>query len=687
MTILLILLSVFVGTAFAVLLYLKDKKSVFSRKQILILLVLRAASISVICVLLAAFIIHIKRYSVEKPIVAILVDDSRSIIANNDSLPFKSELTNKLDLLQSDLSDLADVYLYSFAEKLKEFDSLSFRGEITDISQAIEQILVRYEGRNLGGIILISDGIVNSGTDPTTIADRIHVPVYCVGLGDTASQTDLLIRDVRYNPTVAYGNRFPIEIVYQAKNLQNKNSKVVVRINGKETTSRSIEFMTSDVTETITVMSDANSKGILKVDIELIPLDNESQNLNNYKTVMIDVIDKKNKVFIMYSTPHPDITAMKSALEEAMNYEVYTGVHQDYQNLKNQVFDAVILYQLPDRTIRQEQTSAIIKDGKPVFFIIGQKTDLKQFNALQTGLRVQQSSPSIQETLPVLNTNFTLFATEGDFQKKISSFPPLLTHFGNFSLTGPHQIFLFQKIGNVTTSSPMLAFINDQGKNMAFLMGEGLHKWKLYDFLKNGSHLTFNEIIQKTLNLLVQKGDKRQLRVYHKDLYFSSEQIIFSAELYSKSMEMITGPQIVFELFNESGEKRNFIFSPQIHDYRLVVGNLTSGKYSWKASTLLDGITIQDQGIFFVETRNIEFSDTEANHELLQYLSNVTDGLFFNSHQMNEIPSIIQKNNQLKSIQYEEDVYTDLISQKWILFLLVILLGAEWTLRKYWGTI
>ncbi|MEZ4930299.1 MAG: hypothetical protein R2777_09890 [Chitinophagales bacterium] len=51
-----------------------------------------------------------------------------------------------------------------------------------------------------------------------------------------------------------------------------------------------------------------------------------------------------------------------------------------------------------------------------------------------------------------------------------------------------------QKIGTVVSDYPILAFQDNLNKRNAILIGDGLWRWKMYDYYENGTTDAFDEI-------------------------------------------------------------------------------------------------------------------------------------------------------------------------------------------------
>jgi len=686
MTVLLISVSVIAGAGMAFLLYFKEKNSALDVSKRWFLSIIRGLVVFLICLLLTSVMINTNERNVEKPIVAFLVDNSKSMIYSKDSTYLTNDFLNDIKSISNSLADRADVYLYQFDQKLKNGFDGAFDGDQTDIYSAIDELLIRYEGRNIGAMILATDGIANAGNDPSSITDRIWFPVYSIALGDTARYADVSIQALRYNKTVAYGNRFPVEIVISAKNFNGKSSHVIISHGEKELFKRHVQFTSADYSETFTVMLDANQKGLIRLGVQIVPVDEEKNKANNYATAVIQVNDKKNKVAILYFTVHPDISALKSAMEDAGNY-IVDDIHVNALK-KGEIsnYDAVILYQLPDKRSKADYFTEIQSFKIPWLMIVGMNTDLRQMNALNAGFKIQQTSGMSQEALAYINSGFSLFQVSPETSASLLYFPPLITPFGSYTVAENFRTLFYQKIGNVQTQNPMLAFGMNQAGMNAVLFGEGVYKWKLYNYLKFQNHLAFQEIIHKSMNLLVQQADKRRLRVFHKEIFYSTENAEMTAEIYNMSMEMITDANIDISIAHENGKERTLQFIPQISDYRLLLGQLKPGKYIWNASTNLEGEKLAVSGMFFVEEMNIEALNTCADHNLLKLISEQTAGNYYSIDEIDNMPNDILKSGNIVNVEYLNKNSDYLISIRWLLIILITLLSVEWSLRKYWGT-
>jgi hypothetical protein len=88
-----------------------------------------------------------------------------------------------------------------------------------------------------------------------------------------------------------------------------------------------------------------------------------------------------------------------------------------------------------------------------------------------------------------------------------------------------------------------------------------------------------------------------------------------------------------------------------------------------------------------VEPVFAELSDLVANHNLLSQISKKSGGKLFYDGQETALADAILEASDIKPVSFYKKELKELISFPVLLLLLVILLTAEWFLRKQWGTI
>src|SRR3546814_12975321 len=119
--------------------------------------------------------------------------------------------------------------------------------------------------------------------------------------------------------------------------------------------------------------------GRQKYVISLEPIEGEITEKNNTSTIFIEVLDRRRKILLLGAAPHPDLGALKQALESGQQYEVVTRLAEETQDtFTTGSYSLIILPQLPADGHPVPASLRNISGEKklPVWHIIGNQTDM-----------------------------------------------------------------------------------------------------------------------------------------------------------------------------------------------------------------------------------------------------------------------------------------------------------------------
>ena len=119
----------------------------------------------------------------------------------------------------------------------------------------------------------------------------------------------------------------------------------------------------------------------------------------------------------------------------------------------------------------------------------------------------------------------------------------------------------------------------------------------------------------------------------------------------------------------------------------LNLGRLTPGQYRYRAATAYNGRTLTAQGTMIVEDANLEDLNLVADHALMNTLAAVTGGQMLRPDQLNRLPGLLKAREDITPVIYTHQRYSELMHLPLVFVLIVLLLAAEWVLRKYHGEI
>jgi hypothetical protein len=688
-----LLFCILLGAGYAAVLYYRDKtfdeSSTQSRYFKWGMAAFRFLVVTIIAVLLLSPFIRYRNTKTYKPIVAILQDNSESIrnsFKGGDSLAY----FKKLQQLSDKLSGKYDVVTYAFGNELKKTSDFPLTSKVTNISDAIDNINDLYYNQNLGAVIIASDGIYNQGINPVYSAAKSTYSIYTVALGDTTVPKDLRFGTIYYNKITYLNDQFALRADIEATHLQGKNATLTVTEmdNGgaKAVATKSLILNTDNFQQSVDFIIPANKVGIIHYQLTLTDLEGEVTYKNNVKDIYVEVLDGRQKILLVANSPHPDIGAIKTAIESNKNYQLDVQYAGDFAAKLND-YNLVILHQLPSQNYSADnilQQAKALK--KSVLFIVGSETSIAGLNKAENALNISGNANRFNDVLPKVNKDFNLFTVSDATKLALTKLPPLENFFGEYKVSSAAQTLLFQNINNVETDYPLWLFADQLDSKIGIIAGEGLWRWKLYDYMQNKNFDAFDELINKSIQYLAVKGDKRPFQVtLPKNIFQDNEAITFEAQLYNANYEMVNTPDVDLKIKSEDGKEYPFKFNKTDNYYSLNAGFLPVGLYSYLATAKLGNNIYKAEGKFSISALQLEELRTVADHKVMYQLAAQHNGQMYHANDFDKIADELLAKNQLKPILYDTFLTESAINLKWIFFLILVLLSAEWFLRKYLG--
>ncbi|TAE73819.1 MAG: VWA domain-containing protein [Bacteroidetes bacterium] len=618
----------------------------------------------------------------EKPVVVIAVDNSQSIQMTNDT----SQLKNYYKTLENLTKELekqdVETEWYNFSQNSFQMPKFDWNVPSTDLNQLLTKIQNNYENRNIDKVILLSDGIINQGASPTFNMWRF--PILSVGLGDTTAKKDLKIQSILANKVAYLGNEFPISAEIENVGFPNRTINVSLSENGSVISQKTITFNQDNDIKQVSFYAQAKQKGIRNYTIAIQNLEGEFTYQNNTRDVYVEVIDGKEKILIVAAVPHPDIKALRASLEKNENYDVDVFIPNIFQR-KEEKYDLVIFHQIPNIDgIGNEVLNAFPESSK--WFIIGGQTDLSQLNNINKSIKILGRQGRTDQITPTFNRNFARFGLENNKMSKIDKLPPVSVPFGDYALANGVDIVLFQRVGNTSTSKPLLVLDGNNSPRTAVLTAEGIWQWRLEEFALENSHESFDDLISKTAQFLSTKEDKRKLRVYPiNNEFYDYEKVVFESEIYNDLYERIYDQKINLTLVDNEGKTRTYNFTSAEGNTRFEISGLPKGIYNYNATAQIRGKSEQSTGQFTIKSLQLEALTMTADHNLLQQLSQKTKGKFYLPTQLETLKKDVLSNRKPNLLHSSEEI-SEMINLKFIFFVLLILLTTEWGVRKYQGS-
>ena len=639
------------------------------------LLTLRFLSIFGILLLLINPIFSRKTFETVKSPLPIVIDNSSSITdlkVNEKALEIYKKLTSN-----KDLAEKFDVQTYIFDsefQSITEIEEINFKGQQTNLDKVAKNLKSINKNKTFPGV-LITDGNQTSGNDYVYSFDSNN-KVFPVIVGDTTTFLDLKINQLNVNKYAFQKNKFPVEVFLQYSGNKSINANFNISQGKIVLASQSVSFSPSKKSEIINVLLPANNVGLQIFKATISTNENEKNKYNNNKNFAVEVIDQKTNVAIIAAINHPDVGALKRAIETNIQRKVTIIKPNEIKSLQD--FNVLIFYQ-PTQEFKQ-----VFENNKSAginsFIITGNNTDFNFLNQQQTNLVFKMSNQR-EDFIADFNTQFNLFALDNiGFEQ----FPPLQNAFGSVTTNGNVSVLLKSKIRNIDTNSPLLAFVENQGKRSAFLLGENIWKWRFQTNVANKSFEKFDIFIDKTIQFLASNNSKKSLVVNHENFYNSGDALEISAQYFNKNYEFDEKARLTISVTNKNTKQnKKYDLLKSNNAFKVNLDGLSAGQYIFSVKELNSGSTYN--GYFEILDFDIEKQFVNPDFQKLSQLAILTKGKVYFPNQVDELIKTLLINDSYRAIQKEIVKKTPLIDWYWLLILIAITLTSEWFIRKYNG--
>ncbi len=613
---------------------------------------------------------------VEKPHLVVAVDNSSSINHLNQrekAVRFIKSITEN-----QPLNDKFNVEFYTFGESLKATDSVSFAEEETNIFDAFKQLSQIYK-QTTAPTLLISDGNQTYGNDYQFIGNQYKQPVFPVILGDTIQHTDLKIQQLNVNKYAYHKNKFPVEAILVYSGNENVQSKFELSKGNTIIHSQVVDFSKSENSKIVNLNLPASNIGLVNYKATLVPLEDEKNKVNNSRNFTVEILNQKTKIAIVSDLVHPDLGALKKAIEtnEQRSVSIFNS---ESKNIEINDFQLFILYQ-PNNKFKNvfEQLNT---ENKNQFIVIGPKTDLLFLNGINKDFAFEITNQT-EDYQAEWNRNYSPFLVQDiDFE----DFPPLHSNYGQVNFSVPFDVVLHKSIKGISTGDLLLATFEKDSRRQAVLLGENIWQWRAQSFLSHQSFNQFDDFLGKLIQYLSIDKPKSRLDVDYESVYMGSGHVVVKADYFDKNYIFDARKSLEITVSNNStNETKTVPFVLKNNNYQVDLSGLPPSEYSF--SVRAQGENISKSGNFQILEYNVEQQFLNADAKKLRQLAKNSAGTSYFIGDSGQIFNDLLDDKRFVPMQKSIKKSIPLVDWKYLLAILAISLSLEWFLRKYNGLI
>ncbi len=263
----------------------------------------------------------------QQNIIAVLVDDSRSMAISEDGFTRQAQAVQALQNgVLASLNRSFQTRLYRVDDAPARIDSLKDlqpNAPSTRIGDSLKQLSEETSDLPIGAVVLLSDGDDNAGgisADAISALRARHIPVHTVGFGRERAQHDVELEDVVVSPRALAGSRISAKITLRQRGYAGAKINLTVRDVSagqvKVLASRTVSLGPDGNLQTETLMFDIGGAGARTLQIAAAPLPGEENTANNTLTRVVNVGSEPRRILYIEGEPRWEYKFIRQAEED-----------------------------------------------------------------------------------------------------------------------------------------------------------------------------------------------------------------------------------------------------------------------------------------------------------------------------------------------------------------------------------
>jgi uncharacterized membrane protein len=696
---------------------------------------LQSGFVAVVLFLLWKPAIIVAELNSQQNIIAVLVDDSRSMsIADSNGRTREAAALAALEGgVLTGLRQRFQTRLYRFGKELTQVagpEGIAPIESATRIDESLKALTLETSDLPVGAVVLLSDGGQNmAGMGGSGISAGAlqalrnrRLPVHTVGFGKEENAHDVEIEDVSIAAHAVANSRIGSTVSLTQRGYASDKAKLTVRDGDKVLAERDITLTPDGRIQTERLFFPVGAAGAKSLRFGIQPLAGEENLANNAVTRPILVSDAKRRILYVEGEPRWEYKFIRRAEGEDPTVELVSMLRTSENKVYRQGISdpSELVGGFPDRPEDLFPYAGIIIGSVDADYftplqqeLLGEYVDRRGGGMLFLGGHSSLSdggwaASTLNNLLPTFlppgNHNFhrnaaTVELTPSGVDSPITQLLDdpeknaqrwkKLTYLADYQDAGapkPGAVVLAD-LRNGRRRLPLLVTENYGHGRTAILATGGTWRWQMSEALGDPSHDLF---WQQLLRWLVAESPGPVSASMPERLLMDEGRIQLTAQVRDRQFRQAPNAQVTAHIVGPEGLNGLVDLTPSEN---------TPGQYQteWtaeKPGAYLAEVTAQSVGsqpqelgrdvlTFQREDGVAENFHTEQNRRLLEQLASETGGRYWKPSELENLPRDISYSEAGISVRSTKELW-----DMPIVFLL--LLGvpiAEWLLRRKWGVI
>ena len=688
---------------------------------------LQSALAALLLLLLWQPAISISELKPQQNIIAVLMDDSRSMSIADEGAPRQVRAVEALDDgVLSELQKKFQLRLYRLDRGLSvvpDFKQLQASAPVTHIGDSLRQLSDETSELPIGAVILLSDGGENSGgldREAISALRNRRIPVHTVGLGLEQPARDVEVNDASVAPRALADSRLAATVNFQQHGYAGRKAMLRVREDSKVLAAREVTLAANGAVQTEALPFSAGPAGAKALQFSIDLLDGEDNRFNNGVTRLVKVESDARRVLYVEGEPRWEFKFIRRAEDEDRIVRVVSMLRTTENKIYRQGIENPqdLASGFPATAEELFKYQAIILGSvEASYFTAGQQDLIKQFVDRRGGGLLMLGGgryslteggwavSSLAELLPV-----TLPTTRGTFQREPATAE--LTAAGADSMIArlaedPAQnaerwkklpyMMNYQDPGRPKPGAAVLLNMSVNGRKMPLLITQnygrgrtavlatgGSWRWQMSMPLEDQSHEAF---WRQLLRWMVTDSPGQIITSVPSQMLLDDGRIQISADVRGKDYMPAADARVEAHILGPQGIAAQLEMAPDPNTpgvFRADWNAEKPGPYVAEITAKRGEEELGRDVLNFQRMDGVaENFHTEQNRPLLERLASQTGGRYWRPQDLSRLPNEISYSEAGITIRDTKELW----NMPAVFLLILLLRSSEWLLRRKWGIV
>jgi hypothetical protein len=599
-------------------------------------------------------------------------------------------------------------------------DRLEASSPTTAIGDAIRDVLNRKRGQPLAGILLVTDGVNNSGSQPrdaAATAQQERVPLYLYGVGIT-SPRDIILQNL-FAPDVTFvKDEVVVTVRVRGQGLAGESGELQLKLNDDVVATRTVLF-SGDNEQVVPVRFTPQQLGEFELTATIDARPDETVKDNNTRSQRLKVIDARIRVLLADQSPRwefrylqamllrdrrVDLTCYLVESDKAISRAAGSPYRADFPARRDELFkyDLIILGDIDPKVLNlqhQDNLNKLVADFGGGLLVLAGKRHMPggyRRTPLDKMLPVEFDPPTIESVQdPIADKPVKLQLTsagrasamlrisdqEEENAKIWNQLPPVYWVAKVARAKPAAEVLVVDPDPSRESrfgKMPVVA-VQQYGLGQVMFVGtDNTWRWR-----KNAGDfyytLIWGQISQRiSIQRLLGVSKRTQLSTDRQN-YLTGDRVTVYARLYTGvGYDPVQEPSIkgLFSTKSASGPRGEFILRPVPEQPAMYRGEFIA------PAAMLYNISVETDPQTTLEVSvsepKFEFGETAMNEPLLKDLAASTGGHYFREENLQQLPDTISA----KTEHVQSPLEVELWASPLYFLLMLGVITLEWVLRK-----